>query len=193
MGKILFILAGILLLFGLAAGYDMYAGPQFISAPVDDIEQAASDFSRGLVPDFSFETLDGESFSIGDFRGRTVLINFWATWCAPCVAEFPALIELADDYKEQLVLLAVSSDNNVENIRTFIAKQDSEIREKLESAKVFVVPDKSGKITYDLFQTQRYPETIIVAPNGEMVRKVIGDYDWKGAEIRSYLDSLPGV
>ena len=62
------------------------------------------------VRDFSLEDLSGERVSLGDFRGKVVLINFWATWCTACLAEIPSLIALQDECPDQLVVLGVSLD-----------------------------------------------------------------------------------
>jgi len=65
---------------------------------------------RFRVRDFSLENLSGERVSLSDFRGKVVLINFWATWCTACLAEIPSLIALQNEYPDQLVVLGVSLD-----------------------------------------------------------------------------------
>lgn len=127
------------------------------------------------VPSFSFEDLNGTKHSIEDFRGKTVIINFWATWCPPCITEFPDLIEIAAT-REDIVLIAISNDMREEKIAPFLAKMD---KAHMSSADVIVAYDADKSITQDLFQTYRLPESIIVTPDGYMKQKVVGIIDWK--------------
>ncbi len=191
MKAIFLILAGTIFLFVLAAGYDMYAGPQFVPVPVEGYnEPPVSDLSLGAVPDFSFKTIDGQTLSVTELRGRPVIINFWATWCPTCLIELPDMLNMIKSYDGDVVLLAVSSDYTLGDITKFIAKQSADMRAVLKSRAVYVTLDENRTITHDIFLTERYPETIIVAANGEMVRKIVGGFDWKGKEIQSYLGSL---
>ncbi len=80
-----------------------------------------SDTSEGAqVPDFEMTLLNGESASFDDFRGKKVLLNFWATWCGPCVGEMPALQRLAEEYPEELVILAVDCGEDQATVQAFI-------------------------------------------------------------------------
>ncbi len=189
MKVILLILAGVGLLFALAIGYDMYAGPQFVPAPEHE-ESAVYDLSLGSVPDFSFKTIDGKKSSIHDLRGKPVIINFWATWCPTCLTELPDMLNLIESYEGKVILLAISSDYKSEDITKFIAKQSDNMQKVLKSNAIYVTLDENRTITHDIFLTERYPETIIVSSNGEMVRKIVGEFDWKGGEIQKYLNGL---
>ncbi len=141
------------------------------------------------LPDFEFTSIDGKTHKISEYRGKTVLLNFWATWCAPCVVEFPKLVELASS-QDNTVLIALSSDIAIAPIEKFIEKQKSDIRKAIASPSVIVAKDNKGKITSDLFQTYRLPETIIIDKDGNMVKKIVGDTDWDSKEITSLLGSL---
>jgi peroxiredoxin len=73
------------------------------------------------APDFTLLNLDGESVSLSDFRGRPVLINFWASWCGPCKVEMPAIQAVYEQHQEEgFVVLAVAVDDSTENARRFI-------------------------------------------------------------------------
>ncbi len=182
------ILISAVALCALAFAYDMYGGPQFVPAPAEDHKPAS--LSLGAVPDFSFKTIEGETHSIDELKGKTIIINFWATWCAPCLVEFPDMLEMIKSYEGDVILLAISSDNKTEDITRFTAKQSASMKETLNSGAVYITLDENRTITHDLFLTERYPETIIVAPNGEMVRKIVGPLDWTNSEINNYLDTL---
>lgn len=79
---------------------------------------------ENFAPDFSITTSDGEYITLEDLRGKVVLLDFWATWCGPCVASVPALRSLHNSYKKEpsLVMIAISSDSEAEGWRAFIAK-----------------------------------------------------------------------
>ena len=70
--------------------------------------------------DFTVKDMHGAKVRLTDYKGKVILINFWATWCAPCKLEIPAFIELYDQYKDKgFVLLGVSGDDDAETLRTF--------------------------------------------------------------------------
>lgn len=75
------------------------------------------------VPDFDMTLLDGEAMSFGDCRGKKVLLNFWATWCGPCVGEMPAFQRLADEYPDDLVILAVNCSEKQDTVQKFAEKK----------------------------------------------------------------------
>ncbi len=189
MKAVFFIVAGVIALVAMAFAYDMYGAPQFVPAPNNEQELDLGE-PLGLVPEFSIETIDGRKASIGDFRGRVVILNFWATWCAICAVEMPDMLNLVDGYGGRVVFFAVSSDNKFEDIDRFINRHDDGLKKLFKSDNVYISLDKNRAITYDLFMTERYPETIIVAPNGDMVRKIVGEFEWGGDEIKQYLDMI---
>ncbi len=74
------------------------------------------------VPSFTASDLDGRSISPGEWRGKVVLVNFWATWCAPCRAEIPELVALQEKYRGQLQIIGVSEDEgSAEGVKRFVA------------------------------------------------------------------------
>jgi peroxiredoxin len=122
-----------------------------------------------MAPDFALEDLEGELRRLSDFRGRVVLINFWATWCPPCVDEMPSLQKLHDALSDKgLVVLAVSVDERYSDIEEFVGT--FQLR--------FPIVHDAGKRTSREFQTFRYPESFIVDRDGRIRSKVIGARDW---------------
>lgn len=77
---------------------------------------------RKPAPEFSLKDADGRTVSLAGYRGKVVLLNFWATWCGPCKAEIPSLVELQAQYGDDLVILGVSVDDPVEKMRPYAAQ-----------------------------------------------------------------------
>ena len=137
------------------------------------------------APRFSAMTLDSPARekSLDDYRGEVVLINIWATWCAPCRVEMPSIEELHRAYAPRgLKVVAVSVDDpgTQAAIRSFANQYrlSFEIRH---------APDK--KIS-DLYQTSGYPETVIIGRDGIIRRKVLGASDWNSSESRGLVERL---
>lgn len=119
-----FVLAGLLV--GLALGVLYFFGVPRAEAPaaVQDGEQAPAQAPAPVVgapaPDFSLETPDGETYRLSDFRGQVVLLNFWATWCAPCRIEMPAIQARYEGLRDQgFAVLAVDFDEPADLVRAF--------------------------------------------------------------------------
>jgi len=113
-----------------------------------------------------------------------VLIDFWASWCAPCLIEFPKMLALANQYPDQLVWLAVSVDSSQDALTNFTGQYPP------PPANALMIWDSKKAIAQDLFQSIRYPETILIGPDFKMHRKIVGDTDWTGAEMEAELKAL---
>ena len=115
---------------------DAKAGPEHKS-------HASSNFAKAA--DFTLKTVDGEKISLSDFKGKVVILDFWATWCPPCVKEIPHFNELAKEYKDEgLVVFGVSVDKNGKKAVTKFQKNKMEINYPLA---LFDQP------TYNKYQT----------------------------------------
>jgi len=135
------------------------------------------------VPNFTLPTLAGESVSLDQFAGKVVLINVWATWCAPCVKEFPSLKRLVEKFGGRVVVLAVSYDRDVEDVRTFIRAFGG-------LPKSFVVVLDQKKITSDLLGTDVLPETYILTPQRKLIRKIAGETTWDDPLAQKFFSDL---
>ncbi len=136
-----------------------------------------------IVPDFLFTDIRGNKHRMAELRGHVVILNFWASWCAPCVIEFPKLATLAQQNPD-LIVVALSGDTSSENIHKFLKKYPG------KSDNFYVAHDVRRKIATDIFQTFKLPETIIIDQQGRMVRKVLGDTDWLGPDMAVFLQDL---
>ena len=130
------------------------------------------------APDFTVS--DGVStVHLASYRGQVVLLNFWATWCGPCVEELPSLLDLHHQ-QPGLVILAVSIDEDPLAYTRFISRRHVDlitVRDPAESAA-------------RLFHTEMWPETYVIDRQGVIRRKFIGSQDWSSPEIRAYLKTL---
>ncbi len=123
-----------------------------------------------MAPDFTLTDMQGKQVSLAQFRGKVVLINFWATWCPPCREEMPSMEELHRKLKDKgLVLLALNVDKEgYMAVSNFLSRLQYSFP---------VLLDTDAKVQ-NLYQVFRFPETFIVDRNGVIVEKVIGARSW---------------
>ena len=127
--------------------------------------------------------LDGKSEHLSDLRGKVVVLNFWASWCGPCVEETPSLIALQQRIAARNgVVLGVSVDEDQNAYEKFIRDQHLNYP---------TYRDPSKKIATD-YGTSMWPETYIIDRKGVIVRKIIGPQDWNSSELLSYFDAILG-
>lgn len=179
------------------AWLDQWGGPSLtrveVIAPANTTLSSAS---PARAPDFTVTTLSGRTLKLSDLRGHVVILHFWASWCTPCIAEFPALVALANRMQDRgVVLLALSSDTDDANIHRFIAKQSADIQRMIaQSPSIIIARDDGQRITRDTFLTTRYPETIIIDTQGNMAKKIAGVFPWEekgGDMLRPLLPESP--
>lgn len=127
-----------------------------------------------------FTVTDGaRTVSLEQLRGKVVVLNFWASWCAPCIEELPSLTAMQRALP-QVQVLAVSTDQDEEAYAKFLD------RHPVELMKV-----RDGRQTSNaLYGTFRYPETFVIDKQGVVRRKFIGAQNWTSAEIVDYLKKL---
>jgi len=155
----------ILLLFGLLAG--CYSG----SRPAR-IGTAAPDF---MVNDGS------RTVTLSQLHGQVVVLNFWATWCAPCVAEIPSLVTMSQKMKPKgVIVLGISVD----------ADEDAYLRFVKDHGVTFETARDGDQKSNTLYGTVKFPETFIIDRSGVVRRKFIGPVDWTSPEVIDYLNKL---
>jgi thiol-disulfide isomerase/thioredoxin len=117
------------------------------------------------VPAFTLTALDGHPLSSSDWRGKVVLVNFWATWCPPCRAEIPDLIALQNKYRDKLVVVGISEDDGpVEDVKRFVAEQKM----------TYPVAMTSPELRKIFRGVVALPTTFIIDPDGKLEQKHIG-------------------
>ena len=132
--------------------------------------------------DFTFTDTAGKTYQIKDFQDNTVLVHIWASWCAPCVAEFPPLLSLAEKYPDDLTIIALSIDHDEEAMGRFLKKYAPRT-----SPNILFAIDQDKKISRDLFGTIQVPETYILSPGLVLKDKMTGPGDWMSADMKARL------
>ncbi|HEX9760542.1 MAG TPA: TlpA disulfide reductase family protein [Candidatus Acidoferrales bacterium] len=156
-----------------AAGLLMvFASPSF--------RQGERSVAGRTPPDFAF-TLDGKPTSLAEQRGKVVVVNFWATWCPPCVDEMPALNRLHQILlPEGGLVVGVSVDENSAAYENFLQQYQIRFPNYRE-------PTRQLSADYG---SVMYPETYIIGRDGRMARKIIGPQEWDKPPMLEYLRGL---
>jgi len=131
-----------------------------------------------------FTDLDSKMFSIQDFKGKTLFINYWATWCNPCLAEMPSMADLYERYSsnDAIVFLYLSREE-LKTIQEYIPKDES--LQKLPIYKV-VTDD-------EFFATTGIPTTFIINSSGNLIVKDVGSAFWNDQSVFNFIDNLLGI
>jgi thiol-disulfide isomerase/thioredoxin len=127
-----------------------------------------------------FAVSDGQhSVDLSKLRGRVVVLNFWATWCAPCIQELPSLEQMQQQLP-QVQVVAMASDEPLEDYQAFLAKRPVDLLTVFDA----------GQSSNALYGSFRYPESYVIDKSGVVRRKLIGPQDWTNPEIVEYLRKL---
>ena len=132
------------------------------------------------APDFTVQDAQN-TITLSRYRGQVVVLNFWATWCAPCVEEMPSLVEMQRRMKAGgVTVLAVSVDVDESAYHQFL---------KQHNVNLLTVRDPDHKSS-ELYGTFKYPETYVIDRGGVMRRKFIGAVDWTEPDVVEFLGKL---
>ncbi len=157
-----------LLLYMQKVDVKMYGGHYFYKAVKERIDGSfASAVGRECPPIVSLSTPDGTEFNIESLRGKYVIIDFWGTWCGPCVAGVPHMKAFLDKHKDKLELLGISNDRSVDVWKSFITKNEMNYPNIL-----------SGKGDQDFvskFNVQGFPTKILISPEGKILFRDSGE------------------
>lgn len=180
-------------LFGVAAIVYIMAQASFKPAQDDGGLKAAAKgemakFSRpaeaGMAPATSLTGPDGKLIRVADFKGKVVVMNIWATWCAPCVLEMPTLAKLQASYAGkpvEVVAVSIDSEIAVDKAKMFIAK----------NAPLKFYHDANMKMPFAVTpQALGMPTTIIYGPDGVERGRLAGGADWSGPDAKALIDKI---
>ncbi len=131
-----------------------------------------------IAPDFTVS--DGTtSIHLASYRGKVVLLNFWASWCAPCLEELPSLLELHHQMPN-LTILGVSIDDDPTAYSSFLVQHHVD----------FITVRDADESAPKLFHTDMWPETYVIDRKGIIRSKFVGPQNWTSPEMLSFLKSL---
>ena len=130
------------------------------------------------APDFNLPN-GAKSIRLADYRGKVVMVNFWASWCGPCIEETPALVQLHHE-RPDIAILGISIDEDPGAYQRFLERFHVDYTTVLDPAQTVA----------KMYGTDGWPETYIIDRKGIIQRKVVGDPDWSNPEMRAYLQGL---
>ena len=148
--------------------------------------QAGSDlkpWTGGATPALSLRDLAGHPVKLSDFKGRVVLVNFWATWCAPCIEEMPSMEKLRDKLGlAGFEVLAVNYQEGEARINDFLRKRPLNLT---------ILRDHDGSVRTG-WGVRVFPTSYVIGPDQRIRYTVTGDVDWSSARVESQIrDLLP--
>ncbi|MDR3371879.1 TlpA disulfide reductase family protein [Rhodoferax sp.] len=133
------------------------------------------------LPRLAGSDLQGKVWRLADLRGKAVLINFWASWCAPCQAEMPSLQALAQFYgPEKLVVLAVNFEESASVVRQHVQRTNFDLP---------VLLDPTGALAHQ-WGANVFPTTVLVAANDQVRGLVRGEMDWSSLRAAKLIEPL---
>ncbi len=134
------------------------------------------------APDFQLEDTQGNQVSLADLRGKVVLVNFWATWCPPCIEEMPSMERLHEVMAgDDFVMLAINTEKNGRSIVPAFL-------EKTPYTFPILFDDKG--VVQQLYGVYKFPESYVIRKDGTVDEKVVGPLDWSSTKTIAYLKGL---
>ncbi len=130
------------------------------------------------------KTNDERPLSASMLAKKIVILNFWASWCAPCMEETPALLKLASNHKKNIVLISVSEDESKKSMQSFL-----KLFPLAKSENVFLYHDLNRKWSQS-FGIYKLPETFIFDHRLQLVKKIEGSFPFEGPEIQKLISEL---
>ena len=195
----IWIVAGVLLAAGAGGAALLYARPALVSKASAPAEAPKSELSRfavgslaslqtpaalSLATDHVFKDREGADVRFADFRGKVVVVNLWAMWCAPCRTEMPTLAALATAYEgKDLVVVPVNVDNTPDALAD--ATSFIDVHEPLP-----LYNDPKFQLPFEFPGKGKMPQTILLDRQGRIRATFAGEADWAGTEARDLMDAL---
>jgi thiol-disulfide isomerase/thioredoxin len=177
--KVAFLLSAFAMIAGLVI-FSVDKRVTMIQLQMDAVVEPTPVFNRS-APDFILAKGDsGESFKLSDQKGKWVFINFWATWCPPCRDEMPSMEMLNRRFKDDMLMVAVSVDEDWNEVNRFFG----------ETPPTFTVLWDKRKATSLRYGTRKFPETYLVSPEGKIAAKYIGPRDWYNVGSVDYFSAV---
>lgn len=134
-----------------------------------------------FAPDFSLPGVTDEVIKLSDYKGKIILLNFWATFCVPCRLEMPSLQALSEKYhNDNLEIIAISVDHGREkSVKKWIAKNNLDFPIALE-----------GQNAGNAYEVSALPVTFIIGKQGQLIGRILGEREWNSEETTQLIELL---
>ena len=151
------------------------------SGPLADLK-LIPDAQRQPAPAFMLENMNGGNSRLSDYKGKLILVNFWATWCMPCRQEMPSMEALWKTYRDKgLVVVGIALDDDAKSrVASFT---------KIFKLSFPIMLDPDGKASAD-YQVSGVPASYLIDRNGKLIARIVGSDDWISAEAIKLIESL---
>ncbi|NQU65732.1 MAG: TlpA family protein disulfide reductase [SAR324 cluster bacterium] len=157
-------------------------------SPVVAVEVYPADFEADFeitslqqpvaAPEFKAVDMEGKVYRLADFRNRIVIINFWATWCLPCIRELPSLEKLRQMLPaEKFAILAINVKDSLSRVQIYLSGKQFLFK---------VLLDTEGSI-YKAYGVKNFPMTMIIGRDGQLLAEISGERDWAQQKFVNYL------
>lgn len=133
------------------------------------------------APDFSLKSVNGKTYRLSAYRGKPVLLNFWATWCPDCRAELPSLVAMAGRFEGKLQVISVSIDSSEGRLKEYL---------KAHPLPFPVLSDPKREVAFDQYAVFGIPATFFIDKNGNLVKRVFGSKDWTSPRMAGKIEKL---
>jgi len=168
----------------LAAGILLPATLLRAQLPVPELNHRLTKLATPVAaPDFTLEDMDGEPYSLGNYRGKVVMVNFWATWCPPCRRELPSMETLYQAFRDKdFTILAINQWETPDHVFAYMGQLE-------------VFPDFPILFDRDSSVSQAYsvkglPTTVLIDRRGHVVYRAVGGRDFNHPEVRAIIRAL---
>jgi thiol-disulfide isomerase/thioredoxin len=163
--------------YGLPVRTTLIKGVAFVTSRVFSPEIDQAERVKLSTYDWQLMSLQKKAVNLKSFKDKVVVVNFWATWCPPCIAEMPSFEKLYSNYKKDVVFLFVANDDK-DKVEKFMEKN------KYEIPVYFMTSENPSEL-----ESNSLPTTYIINKNGEIVVEKVGAADWNSGKIHEILDA----
>ena len=141
---------------------------------------AIEEINRVNISNFDWNLVDssGKTVNFKEMEGDIILVNFWATWCPPCVAEMPSLNELYKDYGDKITFVFLANDK-IKSVNSYLKKNEYNLP-------VYYSKDNEP----EELRSPSIPTTYLIDDQGNIVMKEVGSYNWNSTNVRNQIDEM---
>ncbi len=152
------------------------------SLKADFLGDFTADRVVGTAPIFTLQDLAGREQPLAQWRGKLIMLNFWATWCSPCRAEMPGMERLWQRYRDKgLVVVAVSVDEGMEHrVAKFV---------EILKLSYPILLDAEGVVS-DYYQVSALPHSFLIDSDGKLIASIVGEREWDSPQAYALIESL---